>query len=192
MLKRVIGYLVVQTAFVFIATLLMNLTPQSARAAKVNVNPSTKTLTEGQSQVMTVTLDEPILAASGVPQVSLHISDPSGRLSFSPANLIIPAGEWAMSHTFSITAIDNALDDGDATPALLITNDSNSEYYAGFIPSFTVNVVDNDDPAPVLSSSPIATPATLPRVGGGAPVHALLFLMGIGVIAILVRTVVGK
>ena len=122
-------------------------------AAKVNFNPSTVSLTEGQSQVVQVTLDEPIICEEVGPpcQVSLTIgTNTPDRINIDTSPVIIDSSQWSQTFSFTVSAVDDLLDNGDITPIITIVNTSGSEYYNGFVPSFTINILDNDVTAPQI------------------------------------------
>jgi len=127
-----------------------------AHAAKVNLTTSSVTLTEGQSQIITVTLDEPIVSSdpdNNMVTLTFASSNPS-RLSVTDSPLVIPANQWSNSRTITLVATDDAIVNGDETITVTMSTNSGSEYYNGFSRTISVNVLDND----------VAT--TLPEVGG--------------------------
>ena len=67
---------------------------------RVALTPATITLTEGQSQLVHVDFAEPIVSPSGTPYARLDLSDPSGRLSFDPASITVPASGWVTTYSF--------------------------------------------------------------------------------------------
>lgn len=153
--------------------------PKSAHAAgKVSLSPTPVNLTEGQSQVVTVTLDEPVIVEEGEPFVTLNIASTNpSRLTTSVTSVTWTGAQWNQSRTFTLTAVDDLLVNGDANDLIDITVESNSEYYNSYAPAFVANALDND-------VNPVVLPAVLPEVGqgGSAPV-ALLAALTVGLAA---------
>lgn len=141
-------------------------------AGRVSLSPTPIHLTEGQSQVVTVTLDEPIIGpdSDGYLDVVITITNPS-RLTTTSTTLSWDQNNWFQPRTFTLNAVDDQVVNGDVTDIVDISVDSNSEYYGGFQPSFVANVLDND----------VATPTVLPEVGRGLP----------GLVALITAILVG-
>lgn len=140
--------------------------PQSSYAAgRVSLSPTPINLTEGQSQVVTVTLTEPIIAMSGTPFVTLVITATNPeRITSSVSSVTWSATQWMQPRSFTLTASDDLLVNGDVNDAIEVSVEANSEFYANFAPSFLVNVLDNE----VASQNPTQDqPNVLPRVGSG-------------------------
>lgn len=163
MVKRYFG-----TIFVIAMTML--LLPEVASAAKINFNPASVSLTEGQSQVVTVTLDEPIICADPGPpcQVSLAIStNAPDRVTIETSPVVFASNQWFQAFTFTVTAVDDSLVNGDITPTITIVNVSGSEYYNGFIPTFSIVVLDNDiTPPPAVTTSSTTVVQNQPTLAG--------------------------
>lgn len=152
--------------------IMLVLLPEVVCAAKVNFNPSTVSLTEGQSQVVQVTLDEPIICEEVGPpcQVSLTIgTNAPDRASIDTSPVIIDSSQWSQTFSFTVSAVDDLLDNGDITPIITIVNTSGSEYYNGFIPTFSITILDNDiTPAAAVvtsSNTTVQNRATLADTG---------------------------
>ncbi len=152
MIKRILGMLL-STGFVFL------LLPHVVSAARVNFSPSSVSLTESQNRVVTVTLDEPIICADPGPpcQVSLAIStNAPDRVTIDTSPVVFASNQWFQAFTFTVTAVDDSLVNGDITPTISIVNTSGSEYYNGFVPTFSISILDNDvsSPAPTITDVP--------------------------------------
>ncbi len=129
----------------------------ASAAARISISHSTVNLTEGESQVITITLDEPIIAPGpddGYVDIDIDV-DGSDRISLDTEAVSIPASEWFQPHTFIVTAIDDGIDNGDETASVItLSAVSNSEYYSGFnAANVSVNVTDNDDTPAVADTS---------------------------------------
>lgn len=157
-----------------------------ASAARINFIPSAVSLTEGESQEVTITLEEPIICADVDPpcQISLAISTSSpSRATITTSPVVIPANQWFAEFTFTVTAVDDELLNGDITPTVTIENESLSEFYDGFIPTFSITILDNEvaqqapqddeDPAEQVSITTENTP-TLPATGQNQPLLTIL------------------
>jgi len=122
------------------------LSGQIASAAKVNVTPTPVTLTEGQSQTISITLDSPIIGPGpGAAYFNLNpIPGDVSRITVSPSIVSYTAADWFQVKTFSITAVDDAVVNGNISSNVSMTVDSDSVYYNGFLVSIPVTVNDND------------------------------------------------
>ncbi len=140
-------------------------------AGRISLTPTPINLTEGQSQVVTAHLDEPVIGpdSDGYLNVTITITNPS-RLTTTSTTLSWTQNNWFENRTFTLDAIDDQIVNGDASNIVSISVDSNSEYYGGFEPSFEVNVLDNDVAQPVVTST------ILPKVGGQSHGFGILLL----------------
>lgn len=133
----------------FLATVVASmLVPTQVMAAKINLSHPTIELTEGQSQTVTITLDEPIICPDMDETCNVQVSVSSNdedRVSILNSPVIFPYTDWSHSYTFTITAIDDEIDNGDTTPIITLTTLSNSEYYSNFSPSLSLHILDNDE-----------------------------------------------
>lgn len=133
-------------------------------AGRISLTPTPINLTEGQSQVVTAHLDEPIIGpeSDGYLDITITITSPS-RLTATSTTLSWTQNNWYENRTFTLDAIDDQIVNGDANDIVDVSVDSNSEYYSGFQPAFVVNVLDNDVATPVVA--PTVLPTVLPKVG---------------------------
>lgn len=173
--KFVLGFI----ALIVCSLVLAILAPMQAFAAKVNMSPPVISLVEGQSQIITLTLDEPIICQVMDVTCSVVITpvsaDPA-RLTVSGAPVTIPYTQWAQSVTFSVTAVDDQIYDGNLANAMTFTTQSNSEYYNGFVPSLNLTVLENEAaPAAEATLSPGPTLASSGSDVGFVPAMAVLF-----------------
>lgn len=139
MVKRIFGACAVGVVFFMFS--------HTVSAARINLAPSAVSLTEGESQEVTITLEEPIICADDEPpcQILLAIStnNPS-RATITTSPVVIPANQWFTEFTFTVTAVDDELLNGDIAPTVTIENESLSEFYNGFIPTFAITILDNE------------------------------------------------
>jgi hypothetical protein len=133
----------------------------AAGAAKVNPSPLTVSVAEGDSQVVTITLDEPIIAPGPDPAVvtlAFTVDDPS-RVSLSTSSLVWAASEWAQPRQLTVSATLDGVYNASGTVTLDGVVSSNSEYYDGFTTSITVSIADAD-PAPTTTTVTTGAPPT--------------------------------
>lgn len=153
-----------------LAVIAVCLVPKNVMASKINMSTSAVTLAEGQSQVITITLDSPIISSgSGFVTITITPTHPE-RFNLSTDHLTWTTSNWFTPQMFTVTAVDDSVDNGDITDVFTITTDSNAEYYANFSPALTVNVTDND-------VAPIETPTVLPVVGQNGEISILIGLL---------------
>lgn len=137
-------------------------------ADKVSLSPATSTITEGQSQDVTIALDEPIISGDSDPgylYFNLEVED-SDRVSLSDSSVYYDSAEWSQTKTFNITADDDPLLNGSETATIYFDVVSNSEFYDGFSGSIEVTVNDNDV-APTVG-------ITYPKPGQSVPAGSLM------------------
>lgn len=167
---------------------LLGVSHPAHAAGRISLSPTPINLTEGQSQVVTVHLDEPLIGpeSDGYLDVTITVANPS-RLTTTSTTLSWTQNNWFENRTFTLNAVDDLVVNGDVADIVDVSVDSNSEYYAGFQPTFTVNVLDNDVVAEAL-------PTVLPEVGTGQS-GSIMLLMAVGVSAavfMLQRLIVNK
>lgn len=183
MVKQIVRSLIV-------SGFLLVLLPQVASAAKVNFSPASVSLTEGQSRVVTVTLDEPIICSDPdiVCQVSLAIStNAPDRVTIDTSPVVFASNQWFQSLTFTVTAVDDSLDNGDITPVVTIINTSGSEYYNGFTPTFSISILDNDVAAPVVEEAATSSQPTLAATGHNQYDYLLFAVVSLVILIIPLR-----
>ena len=125
-------------------------------------------------------------------EVSVAVTtDAPDRVAITTSPVVIPANQWLQVFHFTVTAIDDNLDNGDVTPTVTTLATSGSEFYSNFSPAFSLTVLDNDDPAPQQEqidqsdptpSHPTAVESTLASTGSNQSSTAHLaiacFLLG--------------
>ena len=98
------------------------------------------TLDEGQSITRTFRLK-----SQPTSNVTLNISSNNGsRLSISKPSLTFTASNWNIDQSVTFTAIDNSIDDGDATVSVTIKSTSTDINYNNLSSGFAIAVKDND------------------------------------------------
>ena len=133
----------------------------AAGASKVDPSPMTVSVAEGSSQVVTITLDQPIIAPGPDPALvtlAFTVADPS-RVSLSTSSLAWTGSEWTQSRQLTVTAIRDGVHNASTTVVVNGVVSSNSAYYDGFATSFTVSIRDAD-PAPTTTTTTTTTPTT--------------------------------
>lgn len=158
MIKRIFGAL-------FVSCAAMVLAPQAVSAARINFTPSSVSMTEGQSQVVQVTLDQPIICQDiEVPcQVSIAVStNAPSRTTITTSPIVVPFNQWFQTFNFTIMAVNDELVNGDVNPIVTAIATSGSEYYSNFAPTFSLTILDNDvaQEAPQDEGESSGTPAT--------------------------------
>lgn len=154
-------------ALVILAYSLLAHTPIAKAAGKVSLSPESSTMTEGQTQDVTVALTEPIISADPPGFVQVYISsNTQSRLVLNESFVEFAENEWSVHKTFNITAHDDALLNGDQTVTLSFNIYSNSEYYNEYSGSTTITVQDNE-------SAPEAS-ITTPTAGQNIPAGSLM------------------
>jgi len=171
----------------------------TAYGLKVGPNPSSLSLTEGDSQLVTFRLDAPIIAITPNPDVTVNftVDDPT-RVTLSVDSLVWPANEWSQMRSLTVNALEDGVHNDTNTVTVHYIATSASEYYNNFSGSLSVTLADLD-PAPttttiapsttstvaptttavvVAPSSTSSTPAPLPRTGttSNAGLVGLLFV----------------
>lgn len=129
----------VASSFVYSAT--------PAWAVKMNLSPSSITLAEAQSAVVTVTLDEPIICPDMDVTCKVDIAlsvNGSNRISLSATSISIAYQNWAVPVQFTVTNISDQSLNTDSIEEVTADITSNSEYYDGFSSSREITVTDVD------------------------------------------------
>lgn len=171
------------------------LSGQIVSAAKVNVTPTPVSLTEGQSQTISITLDSPIIGPGpGAAYFNLSpISGDVSRITVSPSTVSYTSPDWFQVRTFSITAIDDAVVNGDVSSNVSMTVDSDSVYYNGFLVSIPVTVNDNDiaitDPesssAKAQQVSKVVKTDSLAETGSSSFIYINIFILMTSIFAVI-------
>jgi hypothetical protein len=112
------------------------------------VTPTTLTINEpAESKTFTVQLNgaQPIADVT----LNLHNTNPQA-CEITPSILTFTPSNWNTLRTVTVTAVDDALWDGDRS-AVIITDAliSNDDYYHGFEPSDVAVTITNDDTPPL-------------------------------------------
>ncbi len=167
-------------AMVLLVLLTVSGNVQRAYALPVNKSPSSITITEGGSQVVTITLDEPIIGPGPDPPffyLNLTSGSPS-RVTTNVSTITYDYAEWAQSKTITISAVDDALVNGNTNTTVSFIVDSDSEYYNEYTGSIAVTVLDNDVLAQTTqtATAPASTTETLADTGDSTGRYRAPFL----------------
>lgn len=160
-----IGLVFIATAILLLSPLLGVVQTVYASAPKLNVNPSSLTVSEGSNREVTLTLPEPIVTPtpdSGYVQVHLTSSDPS-RLNVGPDYQYWSWDEWNQARTIMVMPVDDKLANGDVSATISYEIASDSEFYDGYSGDIAVNITDNDTPPEI----------TAPKAGQNVPAGSL-------------------
>ncbi len=152
---------------VVVAYPLLGRAPAVHAAGKISLSPASTTMTEGQTQDVTVALSEPIISADPPGFVQVYVSsNTQSRLALNESFVEFAENEWSQHKTFSVTAPDDALLNGDQTITLSFNIYSNSEFYNQYAGSTTITVHDNE----VTPQASI----TSPKAGQNIPAGSLM------------------
>ncbi|MEI8224162.1 MAG: peptidoglycan-binding domain-containing protein [bacterium] len=141
---------------IIIISIFMVSSHSCAANGRVSLTPQTTTLqNNGDSQTITISLDNPIIAPSesGVGQVTLRFSPSDPRVTVSPKKVIFLQNEWSQQKTITLTKVGNAVEGGPNTVTVRMTTTSNSEYYNLFQNNISVTLSGPVDSAPVPTGS---------------------------------------
>jgi hypothetical protein len=159
-----------KAASLLLALLILAIPSLAYAATRVSSSPASATVAEGDSQVFTISLDEPIIASiPGQDFVNLNItsSDP-GRVSITPNPVSFASNEWFLQKTFTVTALTNDVPNDSKVVTLTLTAVSGSEYYSGFALPIALTITDTS-PAPVTPTTqqvkPPAPKTAAPNTG---------------------------
>jgi gliding motility-associated-like protein len=108
-------------------------------SAGINVSPTDINLNEGETGSFSISLNSQPTA-----DVTISISSPDpNEVALSQSSVTFTPADWA-SKTINVNAIDDAIDDGDNTYIITLSNTVSSDYnYGGMtIDDVTVNITD--------------------------------------------------
>jgi hypothetical protein len=148
-------------------------TADAGGTPRVALSPTPLTLNEGSSQLITVSLDEPIVSNNSDPAyvtLALTTSD-STKTSLSTNTLNFTGSDWYAPQTFTLNTVDDGVYNDGETVTITATATSNAPYYNTFVETLPVTVA-NIDPAPPVVSVPSVSDQTAvaaPNTGLGAP-----------------------
>lgn len=129
--------------------------PVLAEAHNINLSPSSVTLTEGASQVIDVSLPEPLISPNGPGWLYLELSSSNPtRANVSTPELYFEMNSWTEHQTFTITATDDMVVNGDTTVNINYSYVTESEYYGDYTGSLAVTVLDNDHAPTITAPTP--------------------------------------
>ena len=173
--KKLVGWL---TAFVAFALAVLVPTQAMATTPRIALSPASTTLAPGQTQAVTITLDNPIVCQSGTCDVVLDFSASQALgVTMTPNIVTFIPSNWSTPQTVTV-AFDlnhSALYPQVVTLAAVAV--SNSEYYRGFRVGFpvTLNVPDIRPPVvevldPTLANTgvPLQNLVTVSLIGASS------------------------
>lgn len=161
--KKLVRWITAITAFalaVLVPTQAMATTPRIA------LSPVSTTLAPGQTQAVTITLDNPIVCQSGTCDVVLDFSaSQTLGVTMTPSVITFIPSNWFTSQTVTVALDLNTLAQYPQVVTLAAVAASNSEYYRGFSVGFpvTLNVPDIRPPAPAVVDPSLANTGTSPN-----------------------------
>ena len=118
--------------------------------AGIIYDSTSATLDEGQSITRSFKLK-----SQPISDVTLNISsNNSSRLSISKSSLTFTASNWNIDQSVTFTAIDNSIDDGDATVSVTIKSTSADINYNNLSSGFAITVKDNDASGIIADTTP--------------------------------------
>src|SRR5262249_9669049 len=136
-----------------------------AGAAKVDATPSATSPAEGSSFDVVLRLDAPIIALTPDPTVRIDftVADPT-RLALSTTSVEWAAAEWTETRTITVDVLADGLHAASNDVTVQGTPPPESDYYDGFVTSFSVSIADVDPAPPPPSTDPPSTdpPTTTP------------------------------
>ena len=139
----------------------------AAPVTRIQFDPLELTIIEGQSDVVNVNLDEPIIAPEPEDEyVSIELeAETPGLVTFDTSPVVFESAEWNTTKDFTITAVDDEDVNEDTTITITGTATSGSEYYNSFATTMEVTIIDNDGPEDDLNGD--GTPdSEQPNMGG--------------------------
>lgn len=157
--NKLIGWLVSLTALllaVSLPTQAMAITP------RISLSLGATTLAPGQTQAVTITLDNPIVCSTNPCEVVLDFSaSESLGVTMTPNVVTFTMANWASSQTVTVGLDINTPAQYSQVVNLASTASSNSQYYDAFQVQFpvTLNVPDirsSATPAPTQSDQTLA------------------------------------
>ena len=116
---------------------------------RIRFDPDTITLRPGEHVPVTVYIDEPLLSPSPPAALSVGLASGNAQVSVSPAIVSWTAANWNTGRVFILTAANPLTTSGTDTATVTVT--SNSEYYFGYVPTFTLNVAGSPPSAPPIA-----------------------------------------
>lgn len=129
---------------------IIQITIKDDDLAGIIYDSTSATLDEGQSITRTFRLK-----SQPISDVTLNISsNNSSRISISKPSLIFTASNWNTEQSVKFTAIDDSIDDGDATVSVTIKSTSTDINYSNLSSGFAITVKDNDTSGIINDTTP--------------------------------------
>lgn len=145
---------------------LINSSSVLASPPKIALSPNPLSLNIGSSQVVTVTLNEPIICENPYLPCNLGLiftsSDPTNT-TMTPSSLSFSSSSWYVPQQITVTSLNNG-QYGDENVTISSTAVSGSEYYSGFQVSLSTIIHNTNEPtAPVVNQA--ANTTNSPSIG---------------------------
>ncbi|AYQ31204.1 T9SS type A sorting domain-containing protein [Runella sp. SP2] len=86
-----------------------------------------------------------VLKSEPMANVTINITS-GGQTTTNPTNVVFTPANWNVAQTVTVTAVDDALIEGNHTETIIQTTSSEDANYNGVVmPSMTVTIADNDE-----------------------------------------------
>ena len=121
-------------------------------SGRIAPSPSTVTVAEGDTVDIGVLLDQPIVGDTEV-QIDISSAD-TNRITSNVSSITIDADTWEQSGNFTLTAVDDDIDNVSNQVVVTLTANTTAAYYDGFENTVTVTITD-DDTAGITAPIPI-------------------------------------
>ncbi len=143
----------VRISLILVVTVLMfSCSLIRASAAKITISPASVTLPEnGGSQVVSLSLDNPIIANSGSQNLTVTLTSSDPNVTVSPSSVTFLHDQWFLPQSFTITTGDVGVANPYHVVTIGLSSSSGSEYYNGYTSSIAVTLIDGDRTAPMLT-----------------------------------------
>lgn len=122
----------------------VDVTNQDADSVGIAVSTASLSVSEGGAgQGFSIILNT---QPAGGASVSFSLNASNGECGVTPTNATIANGDWASGASFTVNAVDDALDDGDLTCTIQIgvTSSGDGDYNSLDPNDITVTALDND------------------------------------------------
>ncbi len=109
--------------------------------AAINVTPTTLTIPEGSNDTFTV-----VLGSEPTADVTVNlVSSDTSRATISPASMTFTSGNWSSAQTATVSAVQDAIDNGDGNVTIQNTASSGDSTYNAIDPDDVAVTVQDDD-----------------------------------------------
>ena len=112
--------------------------------------PSTLTVTEGE---MGVSIGAITLAAQPFMDVTVIFTDDTNKIAFSPTSMTFTMGNWDTPRDLAVRGLEDGDPINEVVDVTTSTQSSDSAYHGLDVPTFQVNVTDNDTREVIISET---------------------------------------